>query len=304
MIPRELKKVRQVFVETQGLPADNNHDPSNIIYANGKYHLWVTQHFNDRPFHGYLHTKIMRTSSVDGMHWEPMVDALLPSESGFDDGGVLTANVMELNGNYYMIYSGIAKEHGPADRMCRIGMAVAKNPEEMFVRTQPEPFFVPSGTGWEGDITDDVTIFPYQGGYRLYFKGCPAGGKADDTKIGMATSDKLLGPYTQYAKNPLIKGHAFAIWPFLNGYLLLTGLKDGDEGTIYGGDWNDPNGTQSLYWSEDGLSFEPVCPFVNRAVGIFAGDGQDISTCWGVTVRTHDTEFKRYVTRFNFVHDE
>ena len=49
-IPEELKRVKQILQETEGLPSDNNHDPSNVIFYNGCYYLWYTQHRNDRPY--------------------------------------------------------------------------------------------------------------------------------------------------------------------------------------------------------------------------------------------------------------
>lgn len=304
MVPEELLKTRQVFVETEGLPEDNNHDPSNIVYANGKYHLWVTQHRNDRPFEHFFDTKIMRTSSHDGIHWSPLTDALLPSEAGFDAGGVLTANVMLMDGRYYMIYTGVDKEFGTSNHFRYVGLAAADNPEGVFERVTQSPIIGPSGSGWDYDSADDVTILKISDVYRLYYKGHPAGAESDCTLVGMAESKSLLGPYERYKGNPLIKGHAFAIWPYQHGYLYLSGLKDTDEGRIYGGDWNDPKGTQSLYWSEDGIAFTPVIPCQNRAAGIFPGDGKDINTCWGVVVKTRDRHLKRYIARFDFVTGE
>ncbi len=304
MIPEELKRARQVFVETEGLPEDNNHDPSNIVYAGGRYYLWVTQHRNDRPYEHFYDTKIMRTSSPDGIHWSPLEDALLPSGEGFDAGGVLTANVMCLDGRYYMVYTGVDKEYGRTNHFRYVGLAAADRPDGAFQRVMRTPLFGPSGSGWDFDSADDVTILKAGGRFRLYYKGSPQGCQSDGTLVGMAEGPALLGPYTRHEGNPLIKGHAFAIWPYKHGYLYLSGLKDTDEGRIYGGDWNDPRGTQSLYWSGDGLTFEPVCPCVNRAAGIFAGDGQDISTCWGVVVKTRDTHLKRYIARFDFVAGE
>ena len=301
MVPDQLKRTRQVFVETEGLPSDNNHDPSNIIFAEGKYHLWVTQHRNDKPFEHFYDCKIVHTTSADGIRWSPAENALLPAADGFDAGGVLTANVMRMDDKYYMIYTGVDKDYGTKNQFRYIGLAAAISPNGPFERVMKTPLFGPSGSGWDFDSADDVTILKVGDKYRLYYKGSPKGCTSDQTLIGMAQSDLLTGPYTRYEGNPLIKGHAFAIWPYRNGFLYLSGLKDTDEGLIYGEDWDDPRGTQSLYFSEDGISFTAVCPCKNRAAGIYMGDGQDINTCWGVVVKTHDRHLKRYIARFNFV---
>ena len=48
-LPKELLEVERKTVETVNLPSDNNHDPSNILYDQGTYYLWYTQHDNERP---------------------------------------------------------------------------------------------------------------------------------------------------------------------------------------------------------------------------------------------------------------
>lgn len=301
MMPEELRKVRQVFTETANLPSDNNHDPSNILYFEGRYYLWVTQHMHGKPFEHFRDCKIIRTTSADGINWDDPVDALLPSEDGWDSGGVLTANVTLWQGKYHMFYTGVDREYTYShfNRYC--GIAVADTPNGPFVRYEGNPVIGPSGIGWDEDSADDVTVFEHNGMFRLYYKGSNPGYTSDDTQIGLAVSDSITGPYKRYEGNPINKGHAFAIWKYKHGFLFLSGLKDGAEGRIYGGDWNDPKGTQSLYWSEDGVRFEPCCLLANRAAGIFQGNGQDITTCWGVTVKTKNREFGRYVERFDFV---
>lgn len=301
MIPEELTRVKQVFRETTGLPNDNNHDPSNIIYAEGRYHLWVTQHRNDCPYDHFRDCKIMKTSSVDGIHWGPLQDSLLPADSGFSAGGVLTANVFVKEGKYYLIYTGVDQDFGKTNENRYVGIAWADHPDDMFVPINSEPIIGPSGSGWDADSVDDVTILENSGEYWLYYKGGYPGCDLDRMKIGLAKSQQMLEGYVRYDGNPLIQGHAFAIWKYKDGFLLLTGLKDGEEGSIYKGNWDDPVGKQSLFWSEDGIHFQPVAPCVNRAAGIYAGNGTDITTCWGVIVKTIDTHWKRYIERFDFV---
>ena len=127
----------------------------------------------------------------------------------------------------------------------------------------------------------------------------------DKTMLGLAWADTITGPYHRYEGNPVIRGHAFSVWPYQDGLCLLSGLKHREgEGRIYGDDWNDPEGVQYLYYSDDGIHFEPCAPLPNRASGICIPEGEDrkdITKYWGVSVATRDTHKKRYIERFDFV---
>lgn len=295
-IPEELKRVKQILQETEGLPSDNNHDPSNVIFYNGCYYLWYTQHRNDRPYDHFADCKICCAVSEDGEHWRNV----------WDCAGVLTANVIAYNGKFYLFYTGVGEAfaNGETEKRC-CGLAVADRPEDTFVRVSETPVFQWDMLGkWDDQAVDDISILFWKGKWRIYYKGCnERETDPDKTMLGMAVADKLEGPYERYEGNPLIRGHAFAIWPYQSGLCLLSGLKH-DIGKIYGEDWNDPTGVQYLYYSEDGVHFEPCCEFPNRAAGIYVPadiEGQkEISNYWGIGVKTHDTHKKRYLYRFGF----
>lgn len=305
-IPAELKNVTRVLTPTQGLPADNNHDPSNILFVDGKYYLWYTQHRNDRPFSGFYDALVRCCTSPDGYNWDTHFDALLPGAPGtWDAGGVLTANVVPHEGRYYMFYTGVGEKYATGeDKSRRVGIAVAAHPDGPFERVFDGPRLVPEADGtWDDFGCDDVSAVFFKGRWHIYFKGeslrVPNG---NDTVLGLAYADRIEGPYTRYADNPVIRGHAFAIWPYKQGLLLLTGTKDKEgEGSVYNDqpDWADPAGVQYLYYSEDGIHFEPCAPFDNRAPGVYC-PGNDLSVCWGVTVSTRNGGRGRYIERFDF----
>lgn len=305
-IPEELKHVKRVLQETEGLPSDNNHDPSNIIFYNGRYYLWYTQHRNDRPYDHFADCKICCAVSEDGKHWKNAGDALLPSKEGWDCAGVLTANVMAHNGKFYLFYTGVGEAfaEGKTKKRC-CGLAAADTPDGEFVRISREPVFQWDVPGkWDDQAVDDISVLFWKGKWRIYYKGnSELEQDADKTMLGVAVSDRMEGPYERYEGNPLIRGHAFAIWPYQSGLCLLSGLKH-DIGKIYGEDWHDPTGVQYLYYSEDGIHFEPCCEFANRAAGIYVPtdeqERKDIANYWGVGVDTLDTHKKRYLYRFGF----
>lgn len=307
-IPKELGRVRRAAHPTQGLPSDNNHDPSNILFYNGKYYLWYTQHVHDLPYGHYTGCKIMCVTSADGENWDEPFDALLPGEPGsWDAGGVLTANVIFAEGKYYMWYSGVGENYSdeaPQPRSC--SWAVADTPDGPFVRKSGGPAFGPGAPGeWDDFGVDDITALFWNGEWRIYYKGSNSREHdADMTQLGFARAPSIEGPYRRDPHSPVIRGHAFSLWPYKGGLLLLSGLKHkAQEGYIYRGNWHDPTGHQYLYYSEDGVCFEPCCEFENRASGIFVPQGaaaDDISSMWGVAVNTRSSHFERYIERFDF----
>ena len=307
-IPQELTRVRRAPHPAQGLPADNNHDPSNILYYGGRYYLWYTQHIHGLPYGHYTGCKIMRVSSVDGEHWADPTDALLPGPAGsWDAGGVLTANVVCAGGKYYLWYCGVSEaysDEAPSPRSC--SWAVADTPEGPFLRKPAGPAFGPGSPGqWDDLAVDDVTALYWDGEWRIYYKGTSRCEQDPDmTQLGFARARDIGGPYHRDALCPLIRGHAFSIWPYKNGLLLLSGLKHtAHEGYVYRGDWRDPAGHQYLYYSVDGVHFAPCCEFENRASGIYAPKGahaDDITKMWGVAVNTRDGHLGRYIERFDF----
>ena len=307
-VPQELKHVCRVIHPTQGLPADNNHDPSNIVFYKGRYYLWYTQHMRQEPYGHFAGCKIMCVTSPDGEHWGEPADALLPGAAGsWDEGGVLTANVVYTEGRYYMWYIGVPKGYSDENELPRsCGWAAAATPDGPFVRGTRMPAIGPGAPGeWDDFAVDDITALYWKGEWRIYYKGTSRAQRDPDlTQVGFAQAPSITGPYRRNEHNPVIRGHAFSVWPYQNGLLLLTGLKDrAHEGYIYRGDWNDPRGKQYLYYSEDGIAFEPCCEFENRASGIFVPPGEaaeDIRNYWGVTVNTRDAHLGRYIERFDF----
>ncbi|QQO10110.1 family 43 glycosylhydrolase [Breznakiella homolactica] len=299
----ELRRVKQVWTGTEGLPADNNHDPSNILYVGGKYYLWITQHEHGKPYCPFKNCKIMYTTSPDGYRWEPLRDALLPSAKGWDSAGVLTANVLFYNNTYYMFYTGVDAGYDVSHTDRYVGIARADSPGGPWTRAGDTPVLGPSRTGFDADSADDVTVIPRDGKFWMYYKGMYPGLDGNYSEVGIAMADSITGPYTRYGHNPVMVGHAFAVWPYKDGYLYLSGRKDTNEGTVYNSspDWHDPRGTQSLFWSGDGIHFEACCPFENRAPGIFVGSESDITKCWGVSVKTRNRDQGRYIERFDFI---
>lgn len=308
-MPKELKRVKKVDTKTTGLPYDNNHDPSNIIKYNELYYFWYTQHMNNRPFSAFKYCKIMYKTSADGIHWSDGKDALLPSKDGWDNCGVLTAYVVPYEGKFYLFYIGVDNNFCPKTNPVRgCGAAIADHPEGPWTRFTDKQILYPTKGAWDDEACDDITVLNKDGKWLMYYKGRASGLPATRTQVGLATSDRITGPYKKYEGNPLIKGHAFAIWPYKHGFLYLAGLNDENTKDTRDIDyWN--IGKRSLFWSEDGITFEPCCEFPNVSVGLYTsivhdGTQDDVSKFWGLMVGTKLYGLRRYIKRFDFCLEE
>ena len=84
-IPDELYLIEKAEVETTGLPSDNNHDPSNVIYYEGRYYVWYTQHMvtPGQPYDHFAHNRIDYITSPDGIRSTSCWGVCAPSTDPF-----------------------------------------------------------------------------------------------------------------------------------------------------------------------------------------------------------------------------
>jgi beta-xylosidase len=289
VIPPELLSPKQVITETKGLPEDDNHDPSNIIYHNGKYYLWYTQHVitPNQPYDHFADTRIDLVTSRDGIHWEYGGVAIEKGEEGeLDEGGALTAYVVPYNGKFYMFYSAIPG-HFKTGTVCRRGItaAVADSPEGPWAKTGKKIIWGSEEGRWDDHFNGDAHVIRYKGEWWFYFKGVGIGVKPNETQLGVATSENLLGPYVKHQDNPLTNAHAFSVWKHGKGVALIAGKH-----------W-EPN----IFYAPDGLNFIIAGQFKNKSTGIYYPDnfldmGENKGTFWGVDVGENG---KRYLFRFD-----
>jgi hypothetical protein len=246
---------------TTGLPDTDNHDGSNILFADGEYHFWITEHFGPE-YDGFKYTRIDYCSSKDGLNWTRHNEPALAPDPGlpWESVGVLTCYVVPHEGRYYIFYTGVGDDWGTKGAAYkRLLYAVAdqpggpwKRPENNLVLESSDP------DGWEGPGGDDVNILFKDGKWWMYYKGRPNSIKSwQDTLVGVAFADNLTGSYTKYEKNPLMYGHAFAVWKQGRGFAAMPS-----------------NGrTQTLWYSEDGLDFRDTgIDMPGSTPGVFCPD--------------------------------
>lgn len=243
------------ITETTGLPDVNNHDVSNVIFYEGKYHLWITEHYS-RNYDGFRDTRIDHLSSEDGIRWGNRDIALEPDpERPFESRGVLTCYIVPSDAKFYLFYTGV-HEKGGGDK--RILYAVAGHPDGPWIRSENNLILESEDMdGWEGVGPDDVNILFREGKWWMYYKGRRSNCKRwQDTEVGIAFSENLTGPYERYIYNPILYGHALGLWKQGNGVAALFS-----------------NGRDSkIYWAEDGLHFMPYGEFPHSTPGVYCPD--------------------------------
>lgn len=276
-IPEDLYLIKKTVRETTGMPMDNNHDPSNVIHHEGRYYVWYTQHMvtPDQPYDHFAHTRIDYITSTDGIHWEFGGTAISHGEEGdLDKTGALTAYVVPWEGKYYMFYSAIPG-YFRKDTVSKRGItvAVADTPDGPWIKTNRKIVWGSEDGNWDDHFNGDAHVIRYNGKWWIYFKGVGIGVKPWETRLGVALSDSLLGPYVKHEANPLASAHAFSTWKHGKGVAMVAGR----------------HATPVVYYAEDGLHFKPAGPFPNKSTGFFYPDnfsdkGTNKGPEWGVDV--------------------
>ncbi len=286
-VPPELRSPNKRRVETQGLPDDGNHDPSNVVRHDGRFYCWYTEHFTDdyAPFVG---TRIRLMTSPKGKKWTDRGVALGPGEeTPWDAKGALTAYVVPHNGRFYMFYSAVpAGFEGPrqGENHVAIALAVAEKPTGPWRRHEAGPVFEASDSGWDRAHVDDANLIRRHGRWWLYYKGFTKEDSPAETRLGLATAVKLTGPYHRHPENPLIDGHAFSAWKHRGGVALVGGAHT----------------KQIAFWSPDGLSFVPAGPFPNRSTGFYCPPNFRVGpnnqgVTWGIDTAAGGGEPRRLI---------
>ena len=256
-IPSELTTPRKRTVDTRGMPAGDNHDPSNIIRHNGEFHCWYTEHYTD-TYDAFVDTRLRLMTSADGVAWRDRGVALAPGnevESPWDAQGVLTAYAVPHDGRFHLFYSAVPAGFESArggERPVSIALAVADDPMGPWQRRGP--VFEASEDGWDRVHVDDANLIFFEGLWWLYYKGAAPGDSPKDTRIGVATSENLAGPYERHSANPLCPGHALSAWKHRDGVAMVGGAS----------------AEPVVFWSEDGVQFVPTGgAFPNQSTGFY-----------------------------------
>ncbi|TWT40668.1 glycoside hydrolase family 117 protein [Botrimarina hoheduenensis] len=294
-------------------------DPSAVIYAGGKYHVWysrstgVSHGFGsgdlDAKTFPWDHCDVWHATSDDGWHWTEQCVAIARGESGtYDDRSVFTPEVLAHDGKYYLVYQVVQSPYLRRSYE-NVSIAVANSPDGPWEKL-PGPVLSAAQDGeWDGDFdnrflvkakgsfdshkTHDPTLMAYRGKFYLYYKGEPMGEEmfmgGRETKWGVAIADRPEGPYVRSDYNPITNsGHEVCVWHYDGGIAAML-TTDGPE-------------RNTLQWAPDGLNFE-IMAYIKgapEANGLFRTPDHDKGPLeglrWGLC---HEVaEHSGYIRRF------
>ena len=182
-------------------------DPSPVLRAGGRYYVWYSRSTHDAS--GYQAT-IWYATSTDGLHWAEHGQALGRGPRGaFDEHAVFTPTVMVAEDCYWLYYTAVPEPFhnaggGPAGTPTRIGVASAARPDGPWERTGTDPILEPDATPerFDSHRVDDSCLVRRGGEYRLYYKGRQLGLAPNQTRMGLATAARPVGPYTPPSRQP------------------------------------------------------------------------------------------------------
>jgi hypothetical protein len=179
-----------------------------------------------------------------------------------------------------------------------IGLAVADSPDGPWQKLDTNPILKPSDESKEFDSLriDDACLIVREDKYWLYYKGRQWDNTPQNTKMGVAISERPEGPYVKYSSNPIIGGgHEVIAWPYGRGVVALLG-HTGPKGI-----------RETLQYAEDGISFKKMSDVkhIPLAAGTYrpeaftdSGKGQMIE--WGIQIG-YEKGFLPFLERFDYI---
>lgn len=259
-------------------------DPSDIIRANGRYHVWYTR-CDKGLHHGYDGT-LWHASSPDGVAWTEHGEALARGGLGaWDEQSVFTPNILVAEGRYWLFYTGVPKPFdngGNQVTRSAIGLAVADSPDGPWNRVGTEPVLRTSDDpeAFDSMRVDDTVMITREGRYWLYYKGRQWDRTPAQTKLGVAVAERPEGPYVKHAGNPVIPaGHEVMAWPLGTGIVALINHAGPEELR------------QTIQYAGDGVHFQKIgqTRSVPDAAGFyrpeaFTGSGTGTWPEWGIQI--------------------
>ncbi len=212
--------------------------PSRIIFHKGKYHTIIMHVANNKPA-GRAPMENIYVTSKDGYKWN--VEGIVPNAAvgSLGDKWLEGTQIVKFDGKFYMFFSGVCKS-AEMQKKYRgsIGLMVADGPEGPWKPAVKEPLLQPSEdpNAWDHDYLNNPYPVYFKGKWFIYYK---AGNERflGYTNGGVATADKITGPYHKYEHNPTHDCHGSWAWAYRGGITLFP---------FRGG---------KVHWSPDGLHF-------------------------------------------------
>ncbi len=234
-------------------------DPSKVIYANGKYHVWYThrntgfksvgmsraaQATDKIPSADWDLSDIYYATSKDGFTWEEQGVAVpRPPKPQPGWRSVTTTDILVWKGKYYLYYQAFMEASGTRGDFCPVAVSYADSPDGPW--TSANQVVIPNGAEGEWDqfsihdpypLVHDGKIYIY---YKADFDRHPELKPSKIRMQGLAIADNPLGPFKKHPLNPLLNsGHETTLFPFKKGVAAIVQRDGMEHNTIqYAEDW-------------------------------------------------------------------
>jgi hypothetical protein len=229
------------YVDIEGIGYEKGctrRDPSDVILVDNTYYVYYTKVYGRSP--GYWGTIWCASSSDGGYTWKEEGEVLGVGETGrFDHQATFTPNIIKADDNFYMFYTGVKPtpgrtnglfENNSSNDFTAIGLAKSAIPNGKFKRVQMDLILTVSDVPEDFDRyrVDDAALLFRDGMYWLYYKGRSMmhGEKGPlSTKMGVALSRAIEGPYQKHGPPILDKSHEVLIWPLHDGVAALASFS-------------------------------------------------------------------------------
>jgi hypothetical protein len=280
-------------------------DPSDVIYSQGKYHVWYTKVVRDKTQpgkHGYpsgYQGSVWHATSADGRRWDEQGEAICKGEPGsFDCTATFTPNVLRYKSRYYLYYTAVGPDfdNGPYEDRNRTTISVAESDSPVGPwRKVGRPILETTRDAkcFDSYRVDDACLVVRQDRVWLYYKGRQWKNTPRHTKMGVAIADSPLGEYRRANGGQPVQdsGHEVQIWP-RDGAVMSIVSDTGPQG-------------RTLQQSLDGIRFEVVGRLpvdYPRAPGLFRADMSEPipgerPSLWGISMATYRGD--PYLTRYD-----
>lgn len=294
-----------IYNEIEGIGFEKGvtrRDPSDIIKVDGVCYIYYTKVIGQAS--GYWGDIWYATSADNGYTWKEEGQILgVGANDSFDSHAVFTPNIMEVNGKYYMFYTGVKPTPGRTDGqfennstsdITALGLAVADAPNGQFKRIGFEPILEISNSPEKFDSyrIDDASLLSKNGKYLLYYKGRSRAHKANGpahTMMGVAVADQPEGPYVKHPDPILDKSHEVMVWKQGEGIGALASISSTLEYSKSGFDFITDKKNISI-------NKRPNAPGAYRA-DLTGGSSHELT--WGISMIHNGAD--SYLVRFEAI---
>ena len=158
--------------------------PAAAIEVDGLVHLWVLTFSGEEG----ESPRIVHLTSADGAEWNAGSEPAFAGELRFDTNGPVPASVLVEPGGTWRMFGGGRAADGDRPIVWSATAPSADGPWEL----GDEPVLEPSGTGWDGLVTDHPSVVATQDGLLMAYGGAGAP-DSNRNRIGFARSADGIG---------------------------------------------------------------------------------------------------------------